>query len=83
MENNLGISNFVHFLRGQARGMDEIASDPALLGSIVGSSLQVDGTSELIPDSDYAILRGVSVASGDRVLCIPAGGAYVIVGQVE
>ncbi len=83
MEANQGISSFVHFVRGQASGMDKTFSDPSLLGSMVGSSLQVDGTSELIPTGDYSIIRGTSVSSGDRVLCIPAGGVYVIVGVVD
>lgn len=83
MDDNQGISSFVEFVRTEAQQVNEVVSDPPSLADVIGSSILIDGTTEPIPQGDYSLLRGLNISSGDRVLCISAGGTYVIVGVVE
>lgn len=82
VSDNQGISDFVQFVRDEAKEMDIIAEFPPTLGTISGTNLKIDGFSETIPPSGYMTMKNLSISSGDRVLCIPASGTIVIVGQV-
>jgi hypothetical protein len=96
LEENKGINAFVRFVRGEAKGVNEFADNPSILGTISGTNLSIDGFSEVIPRSDYLVLEQkvtlnpggiatikLNLDDGDRVLCVPAGSTYVVVGQVK
>lgn len=80
---NEGTTRLVKGIRDQAKKVFNAQARANLLGEIASNGIYIDSVEDVIPRGDFLFLQtGETLAVGDRVLCVPVGDYYVVLGKV-
>lgn len=93
---NSGAVRIVQAMREQSKKVYEANRRLNMLGTITSSGVYLDAVDDVVPMSDFLFLQADLVNTGsdsacmvrrpqpgDRVLCLPVGDYFVILGKVE
>lgn len=82
-ENNDGYVRLIKSVRNESKKVSSLMSKNNMLGTVTSGGLYLDSIEDEIPRGEFLRLETVTpLERGDRVLCIPVGGYFVIVGKV-
>lgn len=80
---NEGTTRLVKGIRNQAQKVLSTQVRTNLLGEIANNGIYIDSVEDIIPRGDFLFLQtGETLEVGDRVLCVPVGDYYVVLGKV-
>ncbi|HBZ09111.1 MAG TPA: hypothetical protein DEO65_04375 [Bacillus bacterium] len=81
---NEGVVKLVKAMRSQSQKVFSVNSQNNMLGTMTGSGIYIDSIEDEIPQGDFLVLQtGQPITTGDRVVCIPCGDYFVVLGKVE
>lgn len=92
-----GVSRLVKSFRNESKKISVVNAKNNMLGTITPTGIYIDSIEDEVPRSDFLFLttslvnndadhRACQVKDyqvNDRVLCVPVGEYYVILGRVE
>lgn len=80
---NEGTTRLVKGIREQAKKVLNTQLRTNLLGEIASNGIYIDSIEDIIPRGDFLFLQtGETLKNGDRILCVPVGDYYVVMGKV-
>lgn len=83
MHENEGTVKLVKAIRAQSRKVFNVESRSNMLGTMTSGGVYIDAIEDEIPRRDFLILQtGQPIGNGDRVICIPCGDYFVVLGKV-
>ena len=81
--NNEGTSRLINAVRKQAGKVSKLQMKNNILGTMTNTGIYVDSIEDEIPNGDFLRLEtDYDLKSGDRVLCVPVGDYFIVVGKV-
>lgn len=84
MHENEGTVRLVKAIRNQSRKVFNVESRSNMLGTMTSSGIYIDSIEDEIPRRDFLILQtGEPLSTGDRVVCIPCGDYFIVLGKVR
>lgn len=85
LDNN-GVVRIIKAIRGQSQRIFDLNSQQNMLGTMTATGVYIDAIEDEIPRRDFLFLKlrnDDKPVSGDRVVCLPVGDTFVILGKVE
>lgn len=93
---NEGTARLVKSIRNQAGKVFNTGNRVNVLGTIHSNGIYIDAIEDIIPRSDFLFLQTelystdkdhtacnpVAFSDGDRILCVPVGDYYIVIGKV-
>lgn len=81
--NNEGTSRLINAVRKQAGKVSESQIKNNILGTMTSTGVYIDSIEDEIPNGDFLkLVTDYDLKSGDRVLCVPVGDYFVVIGKV-
>lgn len=81
---NEGTVKLIQAIRAQSKKIFDVSNQSNMLGTMTSSGIYIDSIEDEIPRGDFLILQtGETISVGDRVVCIPCGDYFIVLGKVE
>lgn len=81
---NEGTVKLIKAIRSQSKKVYDVNIQSNMLGTMTSKGIYIDSIEDEIPREDFLILQtGETISNGDRVVCIPCGDYFIVLGKVE